>query len=131
MSGLSNYAEVAVLNALLNNISLAAGATIYAALHTGDPGEDGSGSVLSDSGYARKAVSFGSPVSGAGTCANDAEVIFNAIADAGPFVVTHFSIWDAVSGGNCLLKGALATGKSFSLDDVPRFPIGALVVTAA
>ena len=130
MSGMTDYMEVKVLDAALNNTSFAV-ASQYISLHTGDPGETGASNVLTDSGYARKSASFGAAVSGAGTCTNDAEVVFNAIADAGPFVVTHFAIWDALTSGNCLIKGALATSKSFSLADVPRFPIGSLVVTAA
>lgn len=130
MSALTDAYEVNVLNALLNNVALQE-ANQFISLHTADPGETGSTAELTDSGYARKSASFGTPVSGAGTCANDAEVLFNAIADAGPFTVTHFGIWTAATGGSCIIKGALATSKQFSQNDVPRFPVGSLVVTAA
>lgn len=130
MSGMTDYTEVAVLNAALNGVAFQV-SNQYVQLHVGDPGESGASNVLSDSGASRKAGSFGSPTSGAGTCANDAEIVFNTIVDTGPFVVSHFSIWDALTSGNCILKGALAISKSFSQDDVPRFPVGSLIVTAA
>ena len=60
-----------------------------------------------------------------------ADIDFVAIADAGPFVITHVGIWDAVSAGNLLYHAALSVSKSFSLADVPRFPSGSLVVSVA
>lgn len=130
MSGMSDFTEAAVLNAICNNSSFAV-AQVYVSLHTADPGDASGANELTDSGYARKASSFGAAVSPGGTCANDAEVLGNAIADAGPFSVSHFGIWDAVSGGNYLGSAALATTKVFSQGDVPRFPVGALVLTAS
>lgn len=130
MAGLSDYAEVAVLNALLRNTALQI-TTPYVSLHTADPGDAGAANELTDSGYARKSATFAVPTSGSGTTSNSAEITFNAIADAGPFTVTHIGIWDAVSGGNLLLTAALNASKQFSQNDVPRFPIGSLTVTAA
>lgn len=130
MSGLSDYAEVAVLNALLRNVSLQVTQS-YASLHTADPGDAPAANELTDSGYARKSVTFAVPTSGAGTTSNSADVTFNSIADAGPFTVTHVGLWDAVSGGNMLITAALNSSKTFSQNDVPRFPTGSLTVTAA
>lgn len=130
MSGLSDWAEVQVINALLRNTALQV-ANVYVALHTADPGDAGAANELGDSGYARKSVTFTAPTSGAGTTSNSNEVTFNAIAQAGPYTVTHVALRDAVSGGNLLLTAALTTSKQFSQNDVPRFPIGSLNVTAA
>jgi hypothetical protein len=130
MAGLSDWAEVAVLNALLRNTSLVV-TTPYISLHTADPGDSGAANELTDSGYARKSATFSAPTSGAGTTSNSADITFNAISDAGPFTVTHCGIWSAVSGGNLLISAALTTSKQFSQNDVPRFPTGSLTVTAA
>jgi hypothetical protein len=130
MSGLSDYAELAVINALLRNTALQV-ATTYVALHSSDPTDAASSTELTDTGYARKSASWDAPSSGAGTTQNSADIDFNAIVDAGPFTITHVSIWDAVSGGNMLLSQSLAVSKSFSQNDVPRFPQGSLVVTAS
>lgn len=130
MAGLSDYAEVAVLNALLRNVALQVTQS-YSSLHTADPGDTPAANELTDSGYVRKAVTFSAPTAGAGTTSNSADVTFNAIADAGPFVVTHVGLWDASSGGNMLISAALSASKSFSQNDVPRFPTGSLTVTAA
>jgi len=130
MSGLSDYAEEAVLEALLLNTALQV-TTPYVSLHTADPGDSGAANELSDSGYARKAASFSNPTAGAGTTSNSADITFNAIADATTYTVTHVGIWDSVSGGNLLLTAALTTSKQFSQNDVPRFPTGSLTVTAS
>lgn len=126
MSGMSDYMEAQVANASLRNIALQV-AAVYVGLHTADPGDSTGANELTDSGYARKAATFGAP--SGGVTAITAEVLFNAIADAGPFVVTHVSLWDAVSAGNLLYTGPLTLSKSFSQNDVPRFPVGGLTVT--
>lgn len=130
MTGMSDYLEVQVNNAVFNNIALQV-AQVYVGLHVADPGDASGVSEITDSGYIRKAASFGTPVSGAGTCANDAEVLFNALSDVATLNLSYFTIWDAATGGNYLGSGALATPKDFSQGDVPRFPIGSLVATMA
>jgi hypothetical protein len=130
MAAASDYLEVAVLNASLRNIALQVAAT-WVGLNTADPTDAATANECTDSGYARKSATWAAPTSGAGTCATSADIDFNAIADAGPFVITHVSIWDAVSAGNLLYHAALSVSKSFSLADVPRFPAGSLVVSVA
>ena len=126
MSAASDYLEVAVLNASLRNVALQVAAT-YISIHTADPTDAAASNELTDSGYARKVCTWDAPTSGAGTTANTADVDFNAIADAGPFTITHVGIWDAVTVGNLLYHAPLSVSKSFSLADVPRFPAGSLV----
>jgi len=127
---MSDYLEGKVLDALCNNVSFAV-AQVYVSLHTADPGDATGANELTDGGYARKSASFGTPVSPGGTCANDLEVLFNAISDTGPFTITHFGLWDAAVAGNYLGSGALATSKVFSQADTPRFPVGSLILTAS
>ena len=129
MTGMSDYLEDAFNNALFNATAFSV-TTVYVSLHTADPGDTSTPSgEISDSGYVRIAGSFGVPVNGAGTCANDTEVLFAALADVATLSLTHFGLWDAATVGNYLGSGALATSKDFSQGDVPRFPIGSLVST--
>ena len=58
MSAISNYLENALLNATLRNTTYTSPATVYAALFTTDPTDDGSGTECTGSGYARKAITL-------------------------------------------------------------------------
>lgn len=131
MAAASDYLEDKILRAIFHNETYAAGATVYVSLHTADPTDAAAATELTDSGYARQAGAWNTPTVGAGTLDNSAAIEFPAIADVGPFTITHIGIWDAVSGGNLLLHEALNTSKVFSQNDVPRFPIGALVPQCA
>lgn len=128
MTGMSDYLEVALNNAVFNNTSFAV-TTVYVSLHTADPGDATGTSEVTDSGYIRKAASFGAPNATTGTCANDVEVLFNALSDVATINLSYFGIFDAATAGNYLGSGALATAKDFSQGDVPRFPVGSLVST--
>jgi len=128
MSGMSDYLEVALNNAVFNATSFSV-TTVYVSLHVADPGDATGTSEIADSGYIRKAGSFGVPGATDGTCANDVEVLFNALADVATLNLSYFGIWDASTVGNYLGSGALATTKDFSQGDVPRFPVGSLVAT--
>ena len=106
----SNYAENAVLDWLLGGASPTRPTTRYLGFHTADPGETGATGELSGSGYARQAITFGAAASG--SASNTSTHTFTAMGSWG--TVSHFSIWDAASGGNCLYKGALTTPRTIS-----------------
>ena len=74
MSEFSDYLENALINAVLRNTSYTSPATVYVALFTSDPTDAGTGTELSGNGYARTAVTFGSPSNGVTT--NSADVTF-------------------------------------------------------
>jgi len=63
MGSLSDYAENALLDHLLNNISYTPAATVYLALATGDPTDAATGAsmneVANSNNYGRTAISFG------------------------------------------------------------------------
>lgn len=107
----SNYAETAVVDWLLGGATPTRPSARYLALHTADPGETGATSELSGNGYARQAVTFGAAASGAAT--NTSTHTFTA-SGGNWGAVTHFSIWDAVSGGNELYSGALTTSRTIN-----------------
>jgi len=98
MTDLTDYGE----NQCAANF--AAVATLHVSLHTADPGETGASNELSGDGYARVPAAFTATGSSAD---NDADVDWAAVT-VNKGTVTHISIWDALSGGNCWWKGALS-----------------------
>lgn len=126
MSSKSDYLENAVINAVLNNTSLAV-TTPYVALYTAAPSDSGGGTEVTGGSYARVSASF-SAASG-GATSNDAAVTFpSPTANWG--TVTHFGILDASTSGNLLYWGALGTSRNIlNGDNAPAFAAGALVVS--
>lgn len=104
MTDLTDYGE----NQCAANF--AAVATLHVALHTADPGETGASNELAvANGYARIPAAFTATGSSAD---NDADVVFGPATD-NLGTVTHLSIWDALSGGNCWWKGPLDSSVSW------------------
>lgn len=132
MSALSNYLENALVNHLLRNTSLSAPANVYIGLHTADPTEAGNVGELSGNNYSRATVSttgqFDAPTDGA--TANTSTITF-ATPSGSWGLVTHFSIWDAATTGNCLFKAALTASKTINASDTVSFAAGSLTVTFA
>lgn len=106
---ISNYAELAMLNAI-RNTSFAVAAT-YVKLHIGDPGEDGTGNAATNA--TRQSVSFSAASSG--SMASSATVTWTSVSTTETY--SHWSLWDASTGGNCLWSGALASSASVTAGD--------------
>jgi len=123
----SNYLETEILDHVFGGNAYSAPGTLYLALHTANPGEDGSGTEVSTSGtaYARQSVAF--TVSG-NTASNSAAVEYSA-ATASFGTVTHVAIWDASTSGNMLAYAALTSSKAIDTGDVFRIPTGDLDIT--
>lgn len=107
MAAASSYLESALLSAVLTNSAYTSPAQVYFALFTTDPTDAGTGAEVSGGGYARQAVSFGGSDS---TRESDGQLEFTA-SGASFGTITHVGIFDAVSGGNLLLHGALAISR--------------------
>lgn len=109
---LSNFSENALLNWLFTAESMPTRPDEwYVAIHDGDPGEDGTSDELvagDDANFVRKSVTFG--VSTVGQSPSLGAVSWDPTA--GTHVVTHISIWDAITGGNCLTTGALVVPRT-------------------
>lgn len=115
----SNYAENKLLDTLRNQ-SFAV-ATVYAKLHTGDPGEDGTTNAATEA--TRKAVSW-SAASG-GSMASSATIEWTNVSTTETY--SHFSLWDASTAGNCLWYGALSSSAAVTAGDT--FQITSLTLT--
>jgi hypothetical protein len=108
---LSDYAEIALMDWLMGGATPTRPSARYVALHTGAPGETGaSNEVGAGVGYARQAATF--TAASGGACENTATITFGPASGAGFGTVTHVSIWDAVSSGNCLWQGALSASQA-------------------
>ena len=120
----SDYLENAINDAVCNNTALQI-AQVYVKLHTGDPGENGTANAAGET--TRKAASFGASASG--TATSDADITWTSYSTAE--TVSHVSLWDASSGGNCLGAGALAASKTLAVGDTFVIPSGSLTFTSA
>lgn len=116
---ISNYAENKLLDTLRGTAFSVS--TVYLQLHTGDPGEDGTGNVAGET--TRQSAAF-SAASG-GSMATSGTVSWTSVSNTE--TVTHWSAWDASSSGNCLWSGALTSSASLEAGDT--FQITSLTLT--
>lgn len=124
MSAMSNYLENALFNAVYRSISYVSPPAVYVALHTANPDEDASGLEVSGGSYARQGIVFGAPTNGEGS--NTSLITFpEATAVWGQ--ITHFSLWDALTGGNMLMYKDLDVPKPIGIGDVFKFKPGQIV----
>lgn len=130
MSSKSDYLELAVLNAVFNNTSLAV-AVPYISLFTAAPSDAGGGTEVTGGSYARVNASACFPAAASGAISNDAAITFpESTASWG--TVTHFGIHDASSAGNLLYWAALTTPRVVDAAGITvSFAIGDLDVTEA
>lgn len=123
---LSNYLEDAIANALRGGAagtSFTAPAAVYAKLHTGDPGEDGTANAAGET--TRKAVTFGASSNGVLTLSNSPAWTSVSTAETWSFI----SLWDAAAAGNCLGSGALTASKTVAIGDNATITAFTLTIT--
>ena len=123
----SNHLETEILDHVFGGNAYTAPGTLYLALHTANPDEDGSGTEVSTSGtaYARETVAF--TVSGNTATTSGAVEYSTATANFG--TVTHVGVWDASTSGNLLAYAALTSSKTIETGDVFRVPAGDLDIS--
>jgi hypothetical protein len=121
---ISNYLE----NELLDHIFRAAAYTspsgIYVKLHTGDPGEAGTSNAATET--TRATATFGTNAA-SGAISNTAAVEWTSVSTSE--TVSHISLWDASTAGNCLWTGALTASKVLTAGDNLTIAIGDLDIT--
>lgn len=123
----SNFLETVLLNHVLRNIPYTPPATVYLALFTTIPAEDGTGGVeVSGGSYARQSVAFNPPV--LNQVVNAGDVTFPT-ATAAWGTITSFALMDAASGGNYLYIANLTAPRTVGISDVIKFPAGQLIAS--
>ena len=130
MAEMSDYLEVALLNATLNGVAFTAVNDPYVSLHTADPTDAGTGTEVSGGSYARTAASFSTASGTSGLTATDADVTFPTATGTWG-VVGWIGLWDAASGGNMLYHTALDTSKTIDSGDIFKITTGNLTVELA
>jgi hypothetical protein len=143
MSAMSDYLENKLIDHLFRTTTFTRPSPIYVALFTAAPSDSGGGTECSGGSYARASVTPGDTAfeatqggtsgnsSGTGGATQNAGAITFATPTASWGTVTHFGIFDALSGGNLLFWGALGTSKTINSGDTVSFAAGALDITLA
>lgn len=140
MAALSNYLENKVIDWLLRGQSFTPPATVYVALHTGDPTDAGAANEVTGGSYARVGINstlsnwagtqaVASTVAStgtSGTTSNNAAITFpSPTGNWG--TVTHMAVYDASTVGNMLFYAPLAAPKNVNNGDAPpSFPAATL-----
>jgi len=135
MSAMSDYLEQKLLDYLMNGVAFSTPQK-WIALYTAAPGEAGGGTEVSGGSYARQRVydngggtpdwSLATTEGGGGYVVDNSDDITYPTASAPWGTVTDVAILDAVSAGNFLLYGSLATPKPVGTSDVFKFQAGSL-----
>lgn len=125
----STYLRNSMINAALRGSDFTAPTAVYVALHSGAPGVTGSANELSGNNYVRMPATFGSP--SGGVTVNIVEVTFPTATGADWALATYFTVWDAVSAGNCLYiaDSAFLVPKTVQVGDNARFSAATLTIT--
>jgi hypothetical protein len=127
----ADYLEDELLDHVLGGADWPRPATVYVALSTTTPNDDGTNFTEPvGNNYSRASVTNNAtnwPAASGGSKDNGTAVTFPT-ASGSWGTVTHFGIYDAASSGNLLAHGALAASKSPANLDTPEFAIGELVV---
>ncbi len=125
----SNYLEAKILNHIVGKTSFTM-PTVYVGLSTADPLDDAS--ALAEpvgNGYARVATTGATwEAATAGAQQNAAAISFPE-ASGSWGTITHFALFDALSGGNMLASGELSVSQAIASGQIFRFAIGALDIT--
>ena len=123
MTDASNYLENAALDHILGTSAMTSPANVYVKLHTGAPGEDGTGNAATET--TRVVITFGAAASG--TATSNVDVDWTSVSTTETY--SHFSLWDNLTAGNCLAVGALSASKAVTAGDDFQIASGNLTVS--
>jgi hypothetical protein len=140
MTALADYIENKLIDQIFRQQAFTFPATLYIALFTVTPTDVGGGTEVSGGSYARVAVACslanwagtqGAGTTTASTGTNGTTSNNNVITFPAPTAnwgsVVGFAIFDAATGGNMLIWGALTVAKTVNNGDAaPSFPAGSL-----
>jgi len=122
---IGNWLELELLDHVLKVGAYTVPSNIYFALFVGDPTDAGTGGAeVSGGSYAR--VVMNSWDTAASRATENTNQIDFAQATASWGTVTHFAIYDAITGGNFLAHGDLSVSKAIGTGDNVYFIAGAI-----
>lgn len=139
MSQATDYLEEKILSALgsLGSVDLSTGTVTsgnggYIGLFTSAPSDSAAGTEVSSSGSAYTRIQVGSANQGSftgsgGSIQNDAEFRWaDALATWG--TITHIGLFDAATGGNLLVYGALQSSVDIETGDIFKVPASGFTI---
>jgi len=134
MANTSYYGANKIADHLFGNSSLGLPSTWYVAVSSTAPQANGTGvTEPTDPAYARIAISNNKTnfsTASNGTLANLLEKQFpESTINQG--TLTHWAIYDALSGGNFWYYGALTNSRNVEVATVLKLPVGELQVTVS
>ena len=117
MGSISDFLENELLDHVMGVGAYTPPATVYLGLSTADPLDDASGlAEVSGGSYARQSIAFNAAASR--KVENTSQVTFpQATGSWG--TITHWALFDAVSGGNMMAHGSLAVSKTVISGNTP------------
>ena len=118
---ISSYLEDQLLDTLDGSGQAYSASATFLKLHIGNPGENGTGNPAVET--TRKAVVF--QAASGGSKASNGTVEWTLVAATETY--SHWSMWDASTGGNALWYGALSANASVTAGDT--FEITSLTLT--
>lgn len=121
----STYTGNKVIDLLVRGVEFVPPTHAYVSLHTADPGLTGASEVTLAAwpSYTRMqaaqggAVDTGFTAAAAKKASNTKQLLFPTMDGAATLTVTHWSFWDAPTGGNCIWSGALTYSKTLNPTD--------------
>lgn len=131
MASFSNFLENALLNRIFNGGTLTLPSTLYIGLFTAAPTDAGGGTEVSGNNYSRLAVPADTtnfPTATSGSIQNALTLTF-AIPSGNWGTVTHIGIFDAATGGNLLVWGALSSPRVITSSADVRLNQNQLTIT--
>ncbi len=130
MAGFSQALQQKMIDHLLKTTPFSVPADIFVALYTAAPSDTGGGTEVSGGSYARKVHNSWNAGSAASpSVATNNGVITFATATASWGTVTHFALFDAITGGNFLGWAALTAQKTVGDGDTAEYADTVLQVT--
>ena len=133
MSNIATYLEEAVIDWCFEGADMdTSPGNVYLALHSADPTNDGSENEVTASDYDRISTSptdwVRATTGGPTTIENSSELSFGETTSNWG-TVSHVSVWDDSSDGNCLWQGALDVSKTVDQGDELIFRVGDISVS--
>lgn len=134
MAAKSHYLQKKALGNALVNTAYTPPTTVYLALFTAAPTDQGGGTEVTTTGtaYARQAITFGAAVdngSSAGAYVTNTGAVTFAQATANYGTITSWGIYDASTGGNLLYYGNLGTSVAVNSGNQYTVPASSITIT--
>lgn len=130
--GFSDAVENALLNGMFRGSAVTPYApigTVWVSLHTATLNDDGTGTEVTGTGYARQPVAVAGWDAASGGTIQNAAVINFGTAGANWGTVTNIGLWNGLTTGTLLFAGTLTASCIVNQNDTFQFAGSALKIT--